>query len=92
MRVGKTIAATAALLFLLTWSTLRGMDCESRLTEKALRSLDSFAASESALRRDVLSAPTSAELTGALKHHLGSFLRIPSAILMQQPQSVELVH
>jgi signal transduction histidine kinase len=50
------VATAAALLLLLTWLLLRGMNADSSATDEGLRSLDEFALAEGALHKDVLSA------------------------------------
>jgi signal transduction histidine kinase len=56
VRIGLTIIAAAALLLLLTWVALRGMNAETGVWKDALQALDKIESSESALNRDVLSA------------------------------------
>jgi hypothetical protein len=56
VRIGLTITTAAALLLLLTWVALRGMNAETSVWKDALQALDKIESSESALNRDVLSA------------------------------------
>jgi hypothetical protein len=56
VKISLTIAAAAALLLLLTWLALRGMNGEMGVWNEALRALDEIESSESVLNRDVLSA------------------------------------
>jgi DAHL domain len=51
------IAAVPLLLLLLfTWLSLRGMNPEAEMFDRALATLDSFVLKESALQRDILAA------------------------------------
>ena len=49
-------AVAAALLLLLTWLFLRGLDAGARPADRALEALERLESTESALRRDILSA------------------------------------
>src|SRR6266446_993282 len=55
MRVAPAAAAVLLVLVLLTWLSLRAIDTDAELFDRALGALDHFALAESALRRDVLS-------------------------------------
>jgi len=57
----KLIPATTAvprLLMLLTWLSIRAINGDAELYERALGALDHFELAENALRRDVLTART----------------------------------
>jgi signal transduction histidine kinase/CheY-like chemotaxis protein len=56
MRLPPVVAAVPLLLLLLTWLSMRAINPEAELFDRALGALDRFAVAESALQRDVLSA------------------------------------
>jgi signal transduction histidine kinase len=56
MRVMRAAATILALLALLTWLSLRAINTDAELFDRALGVFDNFVALESALHRDVLSA------------------------------------
>lgn len=56
MRVTPAVAAVPLLLLVLTWLSVRAIDTDADLFDRALTSLDQFAIVENALNRDVLSA------------------------------------
>jgi len=56
MKVTPVAIAVPLLLLLLTWLLLRGMNPDVRPDDRALRNLDDFAMSQSALHRDILTA------------------------------------
>jgi signal transduction histidine kinase/FixJ family two-component response regulator len=56
MRVTPATAAVPLLLLLLTWLSIRALNGEAELYDRALGALDHFEMAENALRRDVLTA------------------------------------
>ena len=56
MRAAQAIAIFVALILLLTWLSLRAVDPQAELFDRALIELDHFATIESALYRDVFTA------------------------------------
>jgi signal transduction histidine kinase/CheY-like chemotaxis protein len=58
VRIAHIAAGSAALLSLLTWLAVRSMTTDPYRTEFSLRAVETFAAAESALHRDVLAART----------------------------------
>src|SRR5215469_14884010 len=56
MKMAPVAAAVPVLLLLLTWISFRAIDTDAERYDRALEALDRFAAVETALHRDVLSA------------------------------------
>lgn len=56
MRTALAFAGLSVLMLLFTWLTLQSYNSERQATQQALYTLDQFAATESALQRDVLRA------------------------------------
>jgi signal transduction histidine kinase/CheY-like chemotaxis protein len=56
MRLASAAVTVAALLLLLTWLLMRGIDVNARPFEQTLAALDEIELAESAMQRDVLSA------------------------------------
>jgi signal transduction histidine kinase/CheY-like chemotaxis protein len=64
MRLTPSVVAVPLLLLLLTWLSLRAVNPEAELFDRALEALDHFAIVENALHRDVLTARA-----GMLRHY-----------------------
>jgi hypothetical protein len=58
MRVAPATAIVVSLVLLLTWFSLRAVDPQAELFDRALAELDHFGMIESTLHRDVFTART----------------------------------